>query len=107
MRLLSAPDAVQRQLRNYCGSVVFDAEGVRFAVSSPRGGVVTFWTAGGDYLGLHEQTDACGIGRTATDGHGFVVGDGSGTVARVDEKLAASDRVSFPGFRWDSHLATL
>lgn len=107
MRLLSAPDAVQRRLRNYCGSVAFDADGLRFAVSSPRGGVVTFWSASGDYLGLHEQTDACGIGRTAGGGQGFVVSDGGGTVTRVDEDLAATARTSFPGCRWDNHLLAL
>ena len=37
---------VQRRLRNYCGSVTFDADGLRFAVSSPRGGLVTFWSTG-------------------------------------------------------------
>ncbi|MCW5585253.1 MAG: DUF1513 domain-containing protein [Chromatiales bacterium] len=107
MRLLSAPDAVQRRLRNYCGSVTFDAEGLRFAVSSPRGGVVTFWSAGGDYLGLYEQADACGIGRTAADGYGFVVSDGNGGVAGIDRVLAVSDHRVFAGYRWDNHLLAL
>lgn len=107
MRLLSAPDGVQRRLRNYCGSVAFDADGRRFAVSSPRGGLVTFWSAGGDYLGLHDQADACGIGRTDGGGQGFVVSDGGGAVARVDEDLVATARTSFPGCRWDNHLLTL
>ena len=107
MRLLSAPDGVQRRLRNYCGSVAFDADGRRFAVSSPRGGLVTFWSAGGDYLGLHDQADACGIGRTDGGGQGFVVSDGGGAVARVDEDLVATARTSFSGYRWDNHLLTL
>ncbi|MFM1892438.1 MAG: hypothetical protein RLZ44_1515 [Pseudomonadota bacterium] len=45
LRLLEAPPPLQQTMRNYCGSVRFDRSGCRFAVSSPRGGVVTFWSA--------------------------------------------------------------
>lgn len=107
MQMLTAPDAIQRRLRNYCGSVAFSADGLRFAVSSPRGGVVTVWSSTGDYLGVHEQADACGIGPAGVGERGFLVSDGGGGVLRVDENLAAIDHRAFPDCRWDNHLLTL
>lgn len=107
MQMLTAPDPVQRRLHNYCGSVAFSADGAQFAVSSPRGGVVTIWSADGEFLGLHEQSDACGIGQSSDGRRGFLVSDGSGAMVKLDARLAASERHSYPGCRWDNHLLTL
>lgn len=103
LELLSAPGRVQRSLKNYCGSVAFDRAGERFAVTSPRGGLVTFWHRSGDYLGLHRQPDACGI---AADGHqgSFAVSDGTGKLLRVDPTLAATTTFEHADWRWDNHL---
>ena len=107
MQMLTAPDPVQRRLHNYCGSVAFSADGAQFAVSSPRGGIVTFWSADGEYLGLHEQSDACGIGQSTAGRQGFLVSDGGGTVVKIDANRSATERRSYPGSRWDNHLLTL
>lgn len=107
MQMLSAPDAVHKRLRNYCGSVCFSQNGERFAVSSPRGGLVTFWSARGDYLGTHEQADACGVGRTPKHQEGFFVSDGSGTVVRLGRDLADRGHWSSPNWRWDNHLVAV
>lgn len=52
-----APQDVQGRLRNYFGSVTFGVDGSRFAVSSPRRGLVTLWSAEGDYLRLPQPGD--------------------------------------------------
>ncbi len=107
LQMLSAPPEIQRRLRNYCGSVAFSDDGERFAVSSPRGGLVTYWSATGDYLGLHEQADACGISR-AIGGRGeFFVSDGGGEFVRVNGRLALSERRALSNWRWDNHLSAL
>ena len=107
IHLLTAPVAIQRRLKNYCGGVAFSADGKCFAVSSPRGGLVTLWSSGGDYLGAHEQQDACGIGPVTGGGSEFLISDGGGGVVRIEENLAALEYLSFPGYRWDNHMLTL
>jgi uncharacterized protein len=107
MNMLAAPTDVHRRLRNYCGSVAFSADGTRFAVSSPRGGIVTFWSAGGDYLGLYDQADACGISHATNENNDFYISDGSGTIARVDHGMSSTMQYKFNDSRWDNHLLTL
>jgi len=107
LQMLSAPPEIQRRLRNYCGSVAFSDDGERFAVSSPRGGVVTYWSAAGDYLGLHEQTDACGISRAIGGSGDFFVSDGGGELVHVNDRLVVSERRAFSNWCWDNHLSTL
>lgn len=107
MRMLSAPAVVQHRLRNYCGSVAFSGDGHRFAVSSPRGGLVTFWSADGDYLGAHEQADACGISHSVDSPRGFLVSDGGGKVVMIADTLKAASRQFHHDSRWDNHLLTL
>lgn len=94
---LTAPAETQARMRNYCGSVAFDVDGRRLAVSSPRGGLVTYWSADGEYLGEQPQADVCGIaqgfeGLWFSDGHGQVRHD---TTAK---------RHVFDDTRWDNHL---
>src|SRR3546814_9716026 len=40
---LDLPEALLRDMRNYCGSAAVDAAGRVLAVSSPRGGLSLFW----------------------------------------------------------------
>lgn len=94
-----APAAIHARMRNYCGSVAFSADGERFAVSSPRGGLVTRWSARGDYLGHHDQADACGLAAARA---GFWVSDGGGGLQRIP---GAPRQAEFADTRWDNHLA--
>ncbi len=107
MVMLKAPDDVHRRLHNYCGSVTFSKNSQRFAVSSPRGGVVTFWSAEGEYLGVHDQSDACGIARAGGTPDGFLISDGTGKVMQVDSNLSAVQQNNFSDSRWDNHLLSL
>lgn len=104
LQLLRAPNEIQQRLRNYCGSVVFNRDGQWFAVSSPRGGLVTYWSKQGDYLGFHDQPDACGVGQS---GNGFLVSDGTGRLIKIDKKLAQSDSIKLTDRSWDNHLIVI
>jgi len=107
MRFLTAPSQIQRRLKNYCGSVAFSANGLSFAVSSPRGGVVTFWSTGGEFLGFHEQADACGISRAMDGNNGFFVSDGNGRILCLEDSHFVAGRRLYPDCRWDNHMVTL
>lgn len=100
LQLLQAPQQVQARLRNYCGSVRFSQDGARFAVSSPRGGLVTLWSSDGDYLGAHQQADVCGI---AVQREGFVLSDGSGAQQRLTGLSQASLLSQDRQLHWDNH----
>jgi len=103
--MLSAPTDVQRRMKNYCGSVVFSHDGRHFAVSSPRGGIVTYWSSNGDYLGHHEQADACGLANSPADA--FLISDGHGQIARINRQLADNGKQAFADTRWDNHMLAL
>ena len=45
LRLLEAPEEIQRRMRHYTGAIAFDLSGELLAVSSPRGNLFTFWDA--------------------------------------------------------------
>jgi hypothetical protein len=98
---LSAPTGIQQRMQNYCGSVRFAADGKRFAVSAPRGNLVTYWNAKGDYLGSHRQRDACGIAVNTT---GFLVSDGTGSVIQVDQSQQNRTLFQAANSHWDNHM---
>ncbi|MES9831303.1 MAG: DUF1513 domain-containing protein [Candidatus Thiodiazotropha sp. DIVDIV] len=104
LQLLRAPEKIQQRLRNYCGSIVFSRDCQSFAVSSPRGGLVTYWSIQGDYLGYHEQSDACGVGQS---GNGFMVSDGTGGLTQIDKTLTLSDTIKPTERSWDNHLIVI
>ena len=107
IRLLHAPDAIQRRMRHYTGSVAFDARGTVLAATSPRGHVVTLWDAGtGDFLKAVEAIDASGVAPTGRDGI-FLVTGGDGAIRLIqagdappEARPAANSRL-----RWDNHVA--
>ncbi len=101
LQLLSAPPEVQSRLNNYCGSVEFSADGRQFAVSAPRGGLVTYWSDSGTYLGHHDQADACGL---APHGNGFLVSDGLGRLEQIGASRDIRASVPVAQARWDNHL---
>ena len=105
LRLLAAPDSVQKQMRNYCGSVCGGSSGKTFAVSSPRGNITTFWSKqSGDYLGSVEVTDGCGLAPGDVSGE-FIISNGNGALYRCrNNKLEASPILSDGDIRWDNHL---
>ena len=110
VKLSHAPEAVQTRMRNYCGSVVADPSNRWFAVSSPRGGVITLWEAGsGDYVGHLDLPDGCGIA-AGTEAGEFLLSSGQGGVVRYrvgDEHPRPLGGIAAIDARWDNHMIRL
>ncbi len=100
MRLLEAPEQIQRRMRNYCGSISFTDGNQGFAVSSPRGNLVTLWDRSGRFVDHFEQPDVCGI---ASNTGITWYSDGTGGLRRSNGDLGTS---TYPldDNRWDNHL---
>lgn len=108
LRLLKTPPTVLRAMRQYCGDVCFDRTGRSFAVSAPRGNIVTVWDgADGRFLHSIRLADCCGLAPGARAGE-FLVSSGQGGVFLLDahtRKLRPFP-TGFPeSRRWDNHLA--
>jgi hypothetical protein len=110
IQLLTAPQAIQKRMRNYCGSACVDSSGQVFAVSAPRGGLVNFWRAGqGEYLGHVDLIDGCGIA-AGTAPSEFLLSSGNGSILRyrlgdkpAKEVMLGSSLV----MRWDNHMVSV
>lgn len=106
--LLRAPKAVERQMRQYCGSASMSADGWHFAVSSPRGNLVTYWDVSSrHYVGTASIPDgsglAPGVGAEAfmmTSGAGGIFAGDAGGLKRLDTEAEET-------CRWDNHLLHL
>lgn len=108
LTLMNAPGSVLKEMRNYCGSVCSDISGHWFAVSSPKGGLITFWSAKErGYVSNVKIADGCGIAAGVENGE-FLLSSGKGGVYRYrigSGQLQTLERVSNVGARWDNHIA--
>lgn len=100
LRFVEAPGEIAARMRNYCGSVAFSGDGRQFAVSSPRGGVVTLWNGDGDFLRAIELEDGCGL---AAQGDGFILTSGRGVVTSSE----ARQHRTHTTIAFDNHLMPL
>ena len=107
LRLLRAPEAIERRMRHYTGAIAFDLSGELLAVSSPRGNLFTFWDAAAGTLIDHLTVfDGCGLSAAEAPG-AFVVTGGDGTVLRVEPRTGARQALTVAGGTaapWDNHL---
>lgn len=107
VQLLYAPKAVQKSMRNYCGSVCADTSGTIFAVSSPKGGVVTFWQAkDGHFLGYSHLIDGCGIAKGQRPGT-FLLSNGAGRLIHIQigqQQLKTTLTAKKTQIHWDNHM---
>ncbi len=107
LRLLHAPRATLHAMKNYCGSVCFDASSHIIAVTAPRGGMVTLWDAGaGSYLSSADVADGCGVAPGAGPGE-FLASSGQGGVVVIDAQSGTTRPLAVGGLegaRWDNHL---
>ncbi len=109
LQLLAAPQAILAQMRNYCGSVCADASGQYFAVSSPRGDLVTFWSLDGGYLDYAPVQDGCGIAASAGSGT-FILSSGLGGLYRYTVATGELERMDLAASQdvlWDNHMSAL
>jgi hypothetical protein len=109
IKLGTAPEAVQAQMKNYCGSAVADNTGRWFAVSSPRGNLITFWDADtAEFAGHFEVADGCGIACGEQPGE-YLFSSGQGDVVRYQMGVGKVETLPLAGLgaRWDNHMASL
>lgn len=104
--LLEAPAPVLAAMKHYCGDVCFDRAGHRFAVTAPRGHLVTLWDGmEGKFLHSMQVTDCCGLAPGTRDGE-FLASSGEGGVFVLDQHGERAFPTGFPEPRhWDNHLA--
>lgn len=100
LRLIAAPSKITPGMRNYCGSVAFSGNGQRFAVSSPRGGLITIWDGDGRYLEALEIEDGCGL---APRDDGFLLTSGQGVVTSGTPSV----RRTHAAVAFDNHLMAI
>jgi hypothetical protein len=112
LHTLDFPDRTLSRLRNYCGSVAFDASGRYLATTSPVGGITALWDcANGQAIGYTEIADGCAV--APADGEGrFIVtsGRGGGYFVAPQNAAIARDAIGSPFLaegRWDNHMLRL
>ena len=107
LQFLDTPEAALRAMRQYCGSVAFDAGGRIAAASAPRGNIAAFWdTETGAFLSTAPLADGSGIAPAARPG-AFVATSGRGGAFLIDARSGAAERIGnrfVAAGRWDNHL---
>lgn len=105
LQMLKAPEGLHKQMKNYCGSVTYARDGKSFAVSSPRGGLISYWGSDGEFLGVDRQADACGL---ASRSCGFWVSDGRGKVTKrcLSDIGSPVETVRTQDTLWDNHMVS-
>ncbi len=107
LKLHHAPKPIQTAMKNYCGSVAFNRTGDLLAVSCPRGNLITYWSARGDFLSSIELQDGCGLA-PLTRTSGFLATAGTGQLGQSTprgRKLIAMRTNA--NMAWDNHLTAL
>ena len=105
---LYAPNEISRRMRQYAGSVSFDASGRYVAASHPHEGIVSLWrTRPAGLMAFAELADTCGIASHAGAG-GFMATGAGGRIARIDARTGESTVLArSEGSHWDNHLLAL
>jgi len=122
LQLAEIPKAILPKMKNYCGSVSADASGQTFAVSSPRGNLMTLWNHKGEFIESFYLVDGCGV--AMANDNGFFFSNGGGELHQYQSNIESckSGRVhvdsaqqncfkdsliaSNESHRWDNHLTS-
>ncbi|TCK03586.1 hypothetical protein CLV83_3859 [Marinobacterium mangrovicola] len=109
IKLLRAPDAVNREMAQYCGSARFDSSGRIAAVSAPRGDLITFWDMETDsFLTSMRASDGCGLAATPEAGS-FIASTGRGRCYALYPLEDYREPMMLPpglsSLSWDNHMA--
>lgn len=102
VQLLDAPLGLQMGLQGYAGSVSYNGTGDTLAITSPRGGQVHFYGAGGDFVGHWKRPDVCGL---RAMGNGFLASDGNGALHRISADGGTALTVTPRA--WDNHIVSI
>lgn len=107
LQLGTMPQEDLNRMKNYCGSVCADSSGEWFAVSAPRGNLVTLWGADGDYQRSILLEDGCGLA-TGSEAGEFALSSGTGRVYSYQHGVNQMTLLfSREQRRWDNHLLSL
>jgi len=105
LKLAETPEPVAKAMRNYAGSVTYDASGELVALTCPRGNLVSFWSArDGSYLGSHTAHDVCGIVALEQPGTFEIT---AGSIAFQATLEATKSPAQFAETKWDNHLVSI
>jgi hypothetical protein len=101
-RLCPPPEREALAMRGYAASIAFSGDGRQVGLTSPRGGRVQVFGSDGSALASLPRADVSGI---APAPGGFVVTDGSGVVAALED--GGLRPLSSAPVAWDNHLVAL
>jgi len=101
VKLVQAPEEINRRMNNYVGSVTVDTSGEVIAASCPRSNMITYWDAANQkFLGTRELKDGCGVARTKNTRE-FLQTSGVGHVSLSTPTQNRFER--FDSVQWDNH----
>jgi len=101
-QLLEADLSTQIGLKAYAGSVSYNGTGDTLAITSPRGGQVHFYSAGGEFISNWQRRDVCGV-RALDDG--FLASDGNGALHMIG--LEGGRPLTVQSRAWDNHIVSV
>lgn len=101
VKLVKAPEEINRLMNNYVGSVTVDTSGEVIAASCPRSNMITYWDAANQkFLGTRDLKDGCGLARTHNRNE-FLQTSGVGHVSLSTPTQTQFER--FDAVQWDNH----
>ena len=100
--LAQAPLADEAAMQGYAGSVAFSGDGSQAAITSPRGGRLHVFGAGGQFVAAISRADVCGVAGLPG---GFLVSDGQGALLSVRAGVPAL--LGRQDCAWDNHIIRL
>lgn len=100
--LAEAPLRDELAMQGYAGSVAFSGDGSEVAITSPRGGRLNRFDAGGAFLGAVSRVDVCGL---AARNGGYLASDGMGGLVAVGS--TGPGALSVHACAWDNHIVAL
>ncbi|MCZ2722322.1 DUF1513 domain-containing protein [Marinomonas sp. 15G1-11] len=105
IQYLTMPEPIRQRFKQYCGSVRFDASGKVLAVTTPRGGLVAFWSMEQQaFLNNTVLMDVCGLKETSK-AFEFMVSTGRGKFFHINALEKKAQLVQkFNDLQWDNHL---
>lgn len=108
LQWLQPPLSIHRRMRNYCGSVAATRSGDWFAVSAPKGNLITFWRANdGAFVSSVRLRDGCGLASTPAD-DSFWITSGGGEILRYNPaQQSAHPLATNAEQRWDNHAVPI
>ena len=107
----AAEETIQHEMRGYCSSITVDISGRWFAVTSPRGNLITLWNgATQGYINFATLSDCSGIAPTDLEGE-FIVTSGQGKMIFLNAKSGTWSHLSrinsSKNIAWDNHFISL